>query len=924
VPAAPGTAAFASASKTVSGGTLTPLEASPGATIYAADGSGALALPATYVSAGQTGLTLSFTYTAAAGGINNGTVTLTVPAGWTPPSTTATAPGYVTASTGTVTATGQTVKVDGVTLSGGARMTITYSAATAPATPGTASFTGQSKATAGGTLANLSAPVTATIYAPDGSGTLTLPQTYVSPGQAGVALTFTYTAAAGGLKDGTVTVAVPTGWTAPSTTSTAPGYTTASTGTVTATGQTIRVDGVTLSAGGTLTITYSAATAANATGTASFAGQSKATAGGTLKALGAPATAQIMAANGSGTLTLPPTKVSANQRGLTLTFTYTAATGGMKNGTVTVTAPAGWSAPSTTATAAGYTTASSGTVTTAGQTIRVDGVTLNAGATLTITYSAATASAATGTASFTGHSRSTPGGTLANLSAPATATVYAPDGSGTLALPATNVSAGQTGLTLPFTYTAATGGLNNGTVTLTVPSGWTPPSTTATAAGYVTASTGTVTVTGQTIRVDGVTLNAGATMTITYSAATASATPGTASFAGQSKATAGGTLTNLSAPASATVYAADGSGALTLPETNLSAGQGGRTLTFTYTAAAGGMKSGAVTLTVPAGWTPPSTTSTAPGYTTASAGTVTVTGQTIKVDGVTLAAGGTLTITYSAATASTTPGAAAFTGQSKATAGGTLKPLSVPATATIFAADGSGTLAVDPRVITEGGTGATLTFTYTAAPGGMKNGAITVMIPDGWSAPSLTPTDAGYTKSSTGVVSVSGRKITISGLTLGAGQTAAITYGDRSGGGPGAPVPATEGTYTFIGQQQSTGGSALMDLTSAPTLSLQFVPVPPEEITVERDPQTGDVVLRWNAGSRPDVTYLVYRSTMDGSELGRHNQLRAAPVLVNGVWEFRDSLVHRGAANLVLVYWVVAVDSGGRQSLPSTPIYVNP
>ena len=60
----------------------------------------------------------------------------------------------------------------------------------------------------------------------------------------------------------------------------------------------------------------------------------------------------------------------------------------MRNGTVNVTVPTGWSAPSLTGTAAGYTTASTGTVVVAGQVISVTGVSLIAGATLTITYGA--------------------------------------------------------------------------------------------------------------------------------------------------------------------------------------------------------------------------------------------------------------------------------------------------------------------------------------------------------------------------------------------------------------------------------------------------------------------------------------------------------------------------------------------------------
>ena len=64
------------------------------------------------------------------------------------------------------------------------------------------------------------------------------------------------------------------------------------------------------------------------------------------------------------------------------------------------------------------------------------------------------------------------------------------DGAGTLTTTTTNVSASQTGNTITFTYTAAAGGMNNGSLTLVVPSGWTAPSTTSNNAGYTTCEHG--------------------------------------------------------------------------------------------------------------------------------------------------------------------------------------------------------------------------------------------------------------------------------------------------------------------------------------------------------------------------------------------------------------------------------------------------
>ena len=69
-------------------------------------------------------------------------------------------------------------------------------------------------------------------------------------------LSFTYTAATDGLVAGSVVVNVPSGWTAPSTSSTHAGYTTASVGTLSVAGQVITVSGLTLSSDSTLTITY--------------------------------------------------------------------------------------------------------------------------------------------------------------------------------------------------------------------------------------------------------------------------------------------------------------------------------------------------------------------------------------------------------------------------------------------------------------------------------------------------------------------------------------------------------------------------------------------------------------------------------------------------------------------------------------------
>src|SRR6266511_3323074 len=84
-------------------------------------------------------------------------------------------------------------------------------------------------------------------------------------------------------------------------------------------------------------------------------------------------------------------------------------------------------------------------------------------------------------------------------------------------------------------------------------------------------------------------------------------------------------------------------------------------------------------------------------------------------------------------------------------------------------ADGTGTLTVlSPTNLAAGSTGNTITFRYTAASaqtGGLNNGAVTIVIPAGWSAPQVASgSTAGYTTATKGTVTTSAQTITISSL----------------------------------------------------------------------------------------------------------------------------------------------------------------
>jgi hypothetical protein len=873
-PSTTGAKTWTTSERSTAGGTVTNLTSSPSITVTA-DGSGSLTTPTTNLSATTTVTNLTFSYTAATS-LSSGEVDVTVPSGWTAP-TTSNVAGCTTASTGTVSVSGQTIKVTGVTLSTGGTLTVTYGSTgtgcgtgdggVAASTAGIQTWTCFEKSSSTGTLTALNSSPQITVYAADGAGALSILAPSVLAGSTGNTVTLTYTAAAGGTSNGEVDVAVPSGWTAP-VTSNAPGCTTASTGSVTVSGQTIGVTGVTLSGGQSLTITYGAtsggsctsndgATAGNTPGANTFSGSEKSTSGGTVEALGAsPSVTVTNAADGSGALTTPTATAPAGSSGNTITFTYTAATGGTSNGEVDVAVPSGWTTP-TTSNAPGCTTASTGTVSVSGQTIRVTSVTLAGASTLTVTYGStgagcgpgdgAVATSTVGAQTWSGSEKSTSGGTIIALaSSPSITVSYSADGSGTLATANSNVSASSTGNTIAFTYMAAAGGMSGGEVDVAVPSGWTAPKT-SNAAGCTTASTGTVSVSGQTIKVTGVTLAGGSTLTVTYGATsggscaagdavTAPSTTGAQTWTGSEKSTAGGSVTALASSPSVIVNAADGSGTLTTPITGAGAGATVKNLTFTYTAATGGTSNGEVDVVVPSGWTAPKTTNAA-GCTTASMGTVSVSGQTIKVTGVTLTGGSTLTVTYGSAgpgcgpsdgaTAPNTTGSQTWPASEKSTSGGTVTALASSPSIAINAADGSGTETVSPTTVVHSSTGNKVTFSYTAATGGMSGGEVDIAVPGGPSGWPTTPTTsnaAGCTTASTGSVTVGGGTIKVTGVTLSGGQTLIVTYGATSGGSctasDGVSAPSSTGTSTFTTKEASGSSDTGAAIASSPTVTI--------------------------------------------------------------------------------------------------------
>jgi hypothetical protein len=247
------------------------------------------------------------------------------------------------------------------------------------------------------------------------------------------------------------------------------------------------------------------------------------------------------------------------------------------------------------------------------------------------------------------------------------------------------------------------------------------------------------------------------------------------------------------------------------------------TLAFIYHAAAGGFTDGAISLDVPAGWSAPSTTPGTDGYVTSTSGTLSVAGQTITVAGLSLQ-GGAVTLTYgskvgggSGALVPPATGPATWTAKQKSSSGGTLTPLSSSPQVTVYAPDGSGTLSTPTTTVAHGSSGNRITFTYTAAAGGMSGGTLSVGVPPGWSAPSTSSADPGYTTASAPAVAVSGQRIVLSGVTLAGGSTLTIRYGRAPG--PGATAPSRVGLQTWRTAERSTPGGTSAPLAASPVIA---------------------------------------------------------------------------------------------------------
>ncbi|HUZ81318.1 MAG TPA: GH25 family lysozyme [Gaiellaceae bacterium] len=135
--------------------------------------------------------------------------------------------------------------------------------------------------------------------------------------------------------------------------------------------------------------------------------------------------------------------------------------------------------------------------------------------------------------------------------------------------------------------------------------------------------------------------------------------------------------------------------------------------------------------------------------------------------------------------------------------------------------DGVGTMRTRTHSVRHVSTRHTIVFTYTAASVGIANGTVTLTVPSGWSAPSLRHAARGHVTASEGGLSLSGRTIKVSGLTLAGGATLKITYGSKAGGGGGATAPKHRATQKWRAQERSSATGTQTPLAASPSIAVR-------------------------------------------------------------------------------------------------------
>ena len=593
-------------------------------------------------------------------------------------------------------------------------------------------------------------------------------------------------------------------------------------------------------------------------------------------------------ADGSGILSFEKDTVvaaktqTAGQTEQTIDMYYTAvgsATGVLSGGSLVLDIPAAFAAPTATnlkITKGDGTAADIGTITYAGNKVTVPLTTLSGGDQLKIAYSNVTIPAkATYNFAISIASSSPAFGVPFKVSDLTVTVEGAGVGTGTVVATGGPYSAGSTGNTITFTYTAS-GTMTGGRIEIVPPTGWTEPQGEPGRVGYtiVRGPDGAQYATSEVlfdvstadgfsgngvgIKVGTLELNQALTViygyTGTASGATATSSTGFSRFVVYATPNAslddgliadGGTDDDsLADPATkfgtgsqpkVSVQAGDGSGTISLTPTTTTA-SALTTVTIKYTVA-GLISDGAFHIKFPANWPVPVVATEGDGRVKitddgATRGTESLVGRELTIPITFIQAAKSITVEY-VATAPSTASAdgSQFTFKSRGTASGSLAVITNKGVDPVLnyypmavtkAANGSGSVGVDTTTVTAGSTGNIFNITYKAV-GQLDGGKIKIIRPTGWT----TDLEANISVNSANVVldadasteSQAIYKIT----TLGKDQQVVFTYS-------GVEVPKTRKANNVIGFQvtnfdDDTDAYADVTVDLSPVVDPQVEPV---------------------------------------------------------------------------------------------------
>jgi hypothetical protein len=383
--------------------------------------------------------------------------------------------------------------------------------------------------------------------------------------------------------------------------------------------------------------------------------------------------------------------------------------------------------------------------------------------------------------------------------------------------------------------------LKSDMVTLTVPPGWSPPPAGNVIVNCVDASglRCPFSVSNMTVSISIRSFRPSQQFTIEYQGARAPDQAGPSSFDAEEGPVLNGIFHPGSlVPPTVAVICPDGVGSMTVSPSTANVSKAS-SLTFTYTAAGCGvLPGGEVAVAVPPGWSVPATGAGI----TASSGRVTASPSQITVTGAILKPGQNLTLHF-AGTAPASADLSTFSSSEESAKGGKLIPLaSSPqvtvtslATATPSAAAttplitpsptasagghgpgksvAAGTMTVSPTSVVASRAGA-LTFTFTASRAGLTpSGSVVLTVPRGWTTPVPQAHAPSYTSTSAGKVSVSHRRIRITGASIPPRHTLTIVYHYTA-------APPHAGNWIFKARAGSSSTTGISRLATSPMVTV--------------------------------------------------------------------------------------------------------